>query len=106
MNYQKAHVIRSQAIRESARGQECTMQTPVCTHDRATVVWAHSNMQLHGKGTGRKADDIFGCYACSNCHAWLDEGNASREEKMLAFFRAMSRSWLRLVERGIIKVKA
>ena len=81
-------MIRSQAIKDSARGETCTVHSDFCT------------------GTGVKAHDIFGCYACSNCHAWLDEGNASREEKMLAFFRAMSRSWLRLVERGIIKVKA
>jgi hypothetical protein len=97
-------MIRSQAIKDSARDEVCTVHSDFCTG--TGVVWAHSNLQIHGKGTGLKAHDIFGCYACSNCHAWLDEGNASREEKMLAFYRAMSRSWLRLVERGIIKVKA
>ena len=106
MNYQKAHVIRSQAIRESARGQECTMQTPVCTHDRATVVWAHSNMQLHGKGVGRKADDIFGCYACSACHDWYDSSFASRDEKERVFYAAFSRSLRILIDSGVVSVEA
>lgn len=61
------------AIRQSARGEECTMRIPgVCNGDRETVVWAHSNDSSAGKGMGLKARDEEGCYACLKCHGTYD----------------------------------
>ena len=104
---------RSKRILESARGQKCTVCSPWCNHNTETTVWAHSNMSIHGKGLGRKAHDIFGCYACSECHRWLDEGchrwldegPPTRQEKELVFFEAFSRSLLILIEEGIVSIK-
>ena len=105
MTSQKAVVIRSRAIRESARGQACTVRSPLCNGDSDTTVWAHSNLGAHGKGMGHKASDLFGCYACAACHMWLDAGPASREEKELAFLRAWALSLTVLVDLGIVSVR-
>lgn len=61
-------------IRQSARGEECTLRFPCCNGDTATTVWCHSNRLADGKGMGLKAPDQEGCYGCFNCHAFLDGG--------------------------------
>jgi hypothetical protein len=70
-------------IRKSAKDEDCTLHFPCCNFDPATVVWAHSNSHLDGKGAGIKARDEEGCYACSACHSWLDGGYAGRMERGL-----------------------
>ncbi|MHB1023355.1 MAG: nuclease domain-containing protein [Acidobacteriaceae bacterium] len=95
---------RNASITRSAQGHVCTMRIPgICNHDSMTTIWAHSNKQRHGKGTGIKAHDIFGCYACAACHDWYDKGPASREEKDVAFQLAHEKSLLILVKSGILK---
>jgi hypothetical protein len=61
------------AITDSARGRECLLRLPgVCCGDAAKTVWAHSNSSRHGKGGALKAHDVFGCYACYDCHMVFD----------------------------------
>ena len=97
MNY------RNKKITQSAQGRVCTLRIPgVCNNDSSTVVWCHSNLIRHGKGTGIKAHDVFGCYGCSACHAWLDSGPAPREEKEAMFMLAFEISLLILVLSGIL----
>lgn len=102
---EKQQAIRSKHIREAARGQDCTMHSPACNGDPATVVWCHSNMSIHGKGGARKADDVFGFFGCSGCNWWYDDGPASQEEKESYFLRANGRSILILIRLEIIQVK-
>ena len=92
----------NKAIRDSANGEYCQVNHIGCSHDHRTTVWAHSNYPEHGKGTGLKAHDIFGCYACSFCHMWLD-GPINTAEKKMKFLSAMARSWLILVRKGVLK---
>lgn len=94
-------MIRSNKIRNSARGENCTVNSPVCNNRSETVVLAHSNYGEDGKGMGQKAHDIYSCYACSDCHRWLDE---SGEDTRDAFHRAMKRTWKRLIDKGVIKI--
>ncbi len=62
-------------IRKSAKDEDCTLRIiGVCNYDIKTTVWAHSNRIQDGKGAGIKARDEEGCYACFDCHAWLDGG--------------------------------
>lgn len=69
---------KSTPIRNSARGQECTLRFDgICNHNPETTVWCHSNRLADGKGMGLKAPDEQGCYGCSDCHAWLDGGYAA-----------------------------
>ena len=61
----------SQTLRDSAKGQECTLQLPgVCNHDPATTVLAHLSSPV--KGMGNKGDDFHAVFACSACHDALD----------------------------------
>lgn len=101
----KAKPIRSKKLRRSANGEQCTMFSPWCNGNSATTVWCHSNMGMHGKGRGRKADDLFGFYGCSGCNAWYDSSEASREEKAAYFFPAHARSLLLLCDKGLLIVK-
>lgn len=65
--------IVSQRLRDSAKGQPCTLQIEgVCNHDPATTVLAHLRSPV--KGVANKSDDWHAVFACSACHAALDEG--------------------------------
>lgn len=99
MNY------RNPALTKLAKGQRCTIRhSRFCNHDPSTTVWAHSNFQRHGKGRGIKAHDIFGCFACSGCHHWLDNVPAPRQEKLDVFTAAHEETLLILVTEGSLVV--
>ncbi|MCA0846082.1 nuclease domain-containing protein [Salipiger thiooxidans] len=70
--YQKTGNRKVKAIRQDARGRECSLKIPgVCCHDPARTVGCH--MRLFGfGGMGLKPDDIFIIDACDCCHAVLD----------------------------------
>lgn len=95
----KPFKVRSKKIRQSARGEVCSLREPnICVDNPSTVVFAH----LKGnKGTGTKNHDIFGVYACMNCHMFLDRGRVSDEDQM----RALQETQLKLIEKGIITVE-
>lgn len=96
---------RNRKLLDAARGQNCLLQIDgVCNGNPETTVAAHSNLLRHGKGRGVKAEDCYTVWACSSCHAWLDQGNASRQEKEEAFlfgFERQVREWFIL---KIVKV--
>ena len=100
----KVEMIRSQKLRDSARGEPCTMFAPGCTGGGADTVLCHSNMQVHGKSRGMKAHDIFSFYGCSNCNAWYDDSKATREEKQAYLLPAMARSQIRFYEKELLVV--
>lgn len=62
-------------LRKEAKGRECQVRIPnVCNGNSETVVLAHlNNKRLFGVGVGQKVPDIFGAWACSACHAAVDE---------------------------------
>jgi len=112
-------MIRLKKIRESAQGQECTVNSPWCNYNPETVVFAHYG-EPGEKGMGIKPDDTSGAYACSSCHDWLDGRthhlDASRTvrledgihghtqaQKDYYWFRGMRRTWKLLVEEGVLK---
>ena len=102
--------LRVPALLRLARDQACAN----CGAQDGTVVAAHSNQLIHGKGKSIKAHDCFHAHLCARCHAWLDQGSgldptnvyggtwADKEEM---FARAMDRTLLRLWQSGAIKVK-
>ena len=103
-------------ITESARGEECQVRLPgICNRDNATVVWAHCNKMAAGKGKGLKALDPLGAYCCSDCHDVYDMRRLapyisqftgvrlSRIEVEHAFYEGMMRSFIKLVEKGLVK---
>ena len=94
---------RNKKILRSAKGMPCTLRTLWCNNNNLTTVAAHSNQLAHGKGGSMKSHDCYVAYACSGCHRWLDESAASRTEKVEAFNAAMHRTWLLLLQTGVLK---
>ncbi|QIG05143.1 DUF1364 domain-containing protein [Proteus sp. ZN5] len=59
-------------LRKEARDRECQIRIPgVCNGNSETVVLAHYRMSGIC-GTGIKPNDIFGAWACSDCHDEID----------------------------------
>jgi len=105
-------MIRSRAIRESAKGEQCTLNIAgVCNYNPETTVLAHLPDESHGMG--QKVDDFISCYSCSTCHMYIDgiyanDGERGAEFKTMRewyFRRAMVRTWRRLIEKGLVIIK-
>ncbi|MGL4755609.1 nuclease domain-containing protein [Aeromonas veronii] len=63
--------IRSQVLRDGARGQVCKLQLPgVCIGGTGTTVLAHLPSAPHGMAL--KGDDLVAVEACSACHDAID----------------------------------
>lgn len=98
--------IRSKKITDSAKGEDCTLRIPgICNGNPETTVFAH----LPGnKGTGTKNHDIFGVYACSDCHDWLDGRSDKYAVAMLTrekeYLRALQETQIKLYQKGLLKV--
>jgi ferredoxin len=99
-------MFRSQRLLNQARGRHCTIRIPgVCNGNPETVVAAHSNQLQHGKGMGIKAHDCYAAWACSSCHAEIDQGNKlSRQEKDEYWQAGFERTILQMFLLGIIVV--
>jgi len=67
----KSNPVRSKKLRDSARGENCTLRIPgVCNGDTETSVLCHLP---HGRrGVGTKASDDHAVIACSSCHDAID----------------------------------
>lgn len=113
---EKRQQYRNKKILDAAKGQECTINSPVCNYDSSTVVFAHFNDGWAGKGAGQKADDFAGAFACSDCHKWLDgeiwktdtNQNKILEQQLLVDYefywrRGMYWTIRRLLDLGILK---
>lgn len=97
-----------QKLRDSARGEECTLQIhPYCNGNPETVVLCHLPS---GSGIGQKSPDWFAVYGCSSCHDIIDGRAPIRHhitdphefcniQKMALF-----RTWCRMIEKGLIKI--
>ncbi len=96
----KRKPIRSKAIRKAAEGEACC----VCGRKDGTTVFCHLNESWAGKGMGQKADDIAGFFGCHTCHVNYDIGAKSVIPDCI-IMRAIYRTWVRLIDKGIITIK-
>ena len=71
MNY------RNKKLLEVVRDSPCQL----CGAQDGTVVAAHSNQLRDGKGRSIKAHDYRIAALCFRCHADIDQGRMSREDK-------------------------
>ena len=71
MNY------RNKKLLETVRESPCQL----CGTRDGTVVAAHSNQLRDGKGRSIKAHDYRIAALCYTCHADIDQGRMSREDK-------------------------
>lgn len=81
----------------------------VCNFNPQTVCWCHPIGLSSGKGYGLKGNDALGAYGCSSCHDVYDRRkpvkHLTREEIELAFHEGHQRSFLILIEKGLIHVR-
>lgn len=91
----KTEAKRNPAVMDMARGRMCMLQAPyTMSHDPATTVACHGNGHQFGKGASRKANDQYTVWGCFECHAWLDQGSATQQEKERVFHLGMFRQML------------
>jgi hypothetical protein len=102
-------MIRSNAVTQSARDQACTLQIAgfQCAPNE-TVVLAHIPM-MGNHGTGLKADDVCGCYACETCHALLDGRIPGLPKDSADWYfyalRGLARTLRAMYDAGILTIK-
>lgn len=105
LNKQKP--VRSQKLRKSAEGQECTVRLPgVCNWNPDTSVLAHLP---DGEGKmGGKGSDIHAVIACSDCHDVLDMRVKTDLPSSVIFKAqrdALARTHQFWIEIGLLEVK-
>lgn len=91
--------IISRKIRNSARGEMCTLRTRHCNGNPETVVFAHVPTTYAGMGT--KSNDLHGVYACSGCHTALDEYLVGHND----ILRALVETQVKMYQKDLITVK-
>lgn len=81
-------------LRNLARGENCTglRYGSYCHCDPATTVLAHTNTQADAKGMGYKAHDHMGAFLGFDCHAWLDQGDGTADERAAFMAAAQERT--------------
>lgn len=84
----KPTTYRDANLLKMARGREPVASLPGNPDHPTTTVAAHGNFLFMGKSKGKKAHDFFVIYVGYHFHAWLDQGMASKAEKLAAFWCA------------------
>jgi hypothetical protein len=95
--------IVSEKIRASAKGEKCTVRQPdCCNFNTETTVFAH--LPVGQRGTAIKTPDLFGVYACSNCHDAIDRRSKGTKIAPADLLRALTETQMRLVEKGLLLI--
>lgn len=95
--------MKSPKLRKSARAQECTLNVvDVCNYDPETVVLAHIDSEF--KGVALKSPDYMACFACSACHAWLDQHLGPEEDRLFYALRGSQRTLKQWFDEGVLTV--
>ena len=74
--------IRSPKLLKACRCIPCQN----CYAEDGTVVAAHSNQAIHGKGGQIKASDVYVASLCFDCHRELDQGKKYSEGQKVALW--------------------
>jgi hypothetical protein len=93
----------STALRQSARGETCTLRLNCCNCDPSTTVLAHLRF-FSWAGMGQKPDDLLAVFACSACHNALDR-RASPAWGWDDVLRALGETLMRQKAKGLIEVR-
>lgn len=95
----------SKALRNSARGQRCTLRlSGICcdTPSHETTVLCHLPVGM--KGIGIKSPDymaVFGCHTCHNAIDGRSRGEYSEKDLLRAYAETMG-IWVKL---GLVTIK-
>lgn len=106
MSLAKNSPIKSKKLRDSAKGENCTLNIAfVCNYDPSTVVLCHFPSEI----AGYKSTDLSAGYGCSSCHSVLDGATKidpplSDANKQYYMRRSQTRTLHRLIENGVVKI--
>lgn len=93
-------------LTESARGEGCCVRVPGhCNSSSETTVLAHISGVRFGHGTGQKANDMLGAYACSDCHDVIDgrqRSNYTSRELKLMHYEGCFETQLKMKAKGLL----
>lgn len=90
----------STKLRNSAKGQQCTLRTAVCNNDPETTVLAHAPSIYSGMGC--KSDDTFAAFGCSACHKALDEHELPIMDELKAWMQGIAETQRYWLEKGLL----
>lgn len=91
--------MKSKKIRDSARGEICSLRVSPECRDDDTVIFAHLNSNY--RGMGLKSPDIFGCYCCFACHQLLDKSEVDYQDQI----RGLQETQMKLIDKGLLVIK-
>ena len=95
-------MLKSNKLRKSARGQDCTLRIPgVCSHDPEQTVLCHVSTKRTSAMAGKNHDN-FSFEACAPCHAW-QEKHKGEPECAQYVLEAMDETNDRRIREGLIK---
>lgn len=95
--------IVSKKLRESARGQDCTLRLAgICNFNPETTVLCH--LPCGHKGAGMKSPDNIACFGCSACHDVID-GRVKGDYSMSDLLRAIAETQLIWISTGLMVIK-
>jgi hypothetical protein len=95
--------MKSQKLRDSAKGQECAFHVvDVCNYNPETTSLCHINVD--GGKMGGKSPDISAAFGCSSCHEWLDQNKGSELDRLFYTRRAIIRTQLHWINEGLLVV--
>lgn len=103
---QKVKPCVSEALRQSARMQTCTVRSPACNGRMDTTVLAHVRA-FGNAGIGHKPHDFCAVYACHACHDAMDRRDAATAG-LIGFedlLRAMIETQARMYAAGLLMVE-
>jgi hypothetical protein len=95
-------LVKSQKLRDSAKGESCTLRLPGCGFDDGTVVLCH--LPCGQKGVGLKSPDNMAIYACHSCHTTID-GAKRWEVEAQDYLRALAETQLAFIRKGLMTIK-
>ncbi|MBQ2263249.1 MAG: DUF1364 family protein [Loktanella sp.] len=94
----------SKAMRNAARGKDCTLRLDGCRNDTSTVVLCHLRM-FGAAGMGQKPHDALAVFGCASCHAKLDRADTSGTWGYEDVLRALILTLSQQIASGNITVK-
>lgn len=107
MLYNCCVTLRNRSLLDLAHEmRQCLVQIPDACQGESPegLEPAHANWQMHGRGLGHKADDVFAA-ACPGCHRALDGGNRlSRADRIFYWHRGAIRTWAYLMQHGWLTI--
>lgn len=91
----------SKKLRESARGQDCTLRLPGCNGNPETTVLAHIPCGM--RGMGMKSPDNMAVFACSHCHDVID-GRRHGGFTSFDLLRSLAETQAYWISTGLMKI--